>query len=392
MITKDQLKQILEIQSRLVLPKKVISREQKIPKTSRVVIITGIRRCGKSTLLKQTMKAYATYGYLNLEDPRLEGFDVKDFHKFEEILASQKKNKYLFFDEIQNIPGWERFIRTMHDQDKNLILTGSNSSMLSKELGTKLTGRYKSIELFPFSYREYLAYSDSTPSRDSFMRYMELGGFPEYLKEKDPSYLQELLKDIIVRDILVRKGLKNESLLTELALYLISNVGKEFSFNKVSKILGIKSVRSTIDYCKFLQDSYLIELVPNYSKSIKKQIINPKKAYAVDTGLINSNTLSFSEDLGRMFENSVFMELRRRYRDIYYFKEENECDFLIKEKDGISLAVQACFDLNDNNLKREIEGLRSAVNKTRAKGIIITLDQEDVIDNVSLVPAWKYFS
>jgi hypothetical protein len=186
-------------------------------------------------------------------------------------------------------------------------------------------------------------------------------------------------------------GIKNESAISSLANFLISNVGKIFSYNNISRHLNIKSVRTTIDYCKYLQESYLIELIPQFSRSITRQIVLPKKAYAIDSGLIKANSLSFSEDLGRVLENAVFIHLRKKYSKISYFRDDSECDFLVKEKDKITKAIQVCYRLTEENQDREISGLKEAMEKTGCKeGIILTLDQEEETSGVNIIPVWKW--
>lgn len=388
LVLKEKLAQIVEEQKKRPMKKDIITRDVDVKTTSQITIVSGIRRCGKSTLLKELLNRTQKYDFITFEDLRLMDFTLNDFLKLEEIF---KTNIY-FFDEIQNIRDWEVYVRTAHDDGKRIYITGSNASMLSRELGTKLTGRYKLVELFPFSYIEYLRYTKKKASNKTFYSYLEDGGFPEYLKEKDPEYLQRLLENILARDIIVRKRIKNESVILSLARYIISNVGKVFSYNKISKHLGIKSVRTTIDYCQYLQESYLIELIPNYSLSISKQMFNPKKAYAIDTALIKANSLSFSEDIGRILENAVYLQLRRKYREIFYFNEKGECDFVIKDKDSIIFCIQVCYKIDSDNISREISGLKQAMKSCKCKkGLIITLDQEDEIDGIKLIPAWKFF-
>ena len=380
---KEEIQKVIELQKRK-LKKDLIDRDIIIKPTSQITIVSGIRRCGKSTLLNQTLEDVKDITYLNFEDFRLKNFTLGDFDKLPDTT-------YYFFDEIQNVPEWERFVRSAHNQGKKIFLTGSNASMLSRELGTRLTGRYKLIELFPFSYKEYLTYTKKQPCNKTFEEYMEEGGFPEYVKEKDPEYLQRLFENILARDILVRKGIKKEGIITSLANFLISNVGKVFSYNNISKQLEIKSVRTTIDYCRYLQESYVIELIPNFNRSITKQIVHPKKAYAVDSGLIKINSLSFSEDLGRVLENIVFIHLRKKYPKIFYFKEDGECDFVIKSKNEIIKAIQVCYTLTEENNNREIGGLKEALKRTGCKaGIILTVDQEDEVDGIKIIPVWKW--
>ncbi len=391
MILQDELQNIVIEQLLYRNTKEIIQRNTSIEDTSdRIIVISGIRRCGKSTLLQQGFIHLPNCLSLNFEDPRLENFELSDFSKLENIANSMGKETFIF-DEIQNIEGWEKFARTMHDKGKKLYITGSNAGLLSKELGTRLTGRYKQIELFPFDYTEYLNFTNQTASADSLKIYLTNGGFPEYLNEKNPEYLRTLLRDIVVRDIAVRRGVRNEHLLVRLAVFLMSNVSKEFSFNNITKTLNIKSVRTTIDYCDYLKDAYLVEFVPRFSFSIKQQQANPKKVYSIDTGMAKANSLSQQEDWGRILENAVYLQLRKISADIQYYKDDkSECDFLLRVDAAYSHAVQVCWQLTTDNLQRELTGLRNALKTSGArKGIIVTFNQEDVFDDIQVVPMWK---
>jgi uncharacterized protein len=392
MLTEELLRKIIgDNQSNLKL-KKLINRKVDIPDTSnRIIILCGVRRCGKSTLLHDKFKDQENTIFLNFEDPRLEGFDTNDFSKLDKI-ANESGITNFVFDEIQNVSDWEKFARYAHDKGYNLFITGSNATMLSKELGTKLTGRYKQIELFPFSYEEYLNYFSLNASSLSFEQYLNDGGFPEYLENKDKTYLRDLLKDIIIRDISVRRNIRNENYLVRLAVYLLTNVGKEVSFNNLTHMLSIKSVRSTIDYCDFLKESYLIDFIPVFSFSLRQQHINLKKVYALDTGMARTNSLSATEDKGRILENAVFLHLKRNNYDISFYKSSgNECDFIVKNDNKVLFAIQVCLQINEDNLSREIEGLRKAINATGAEnGLILTLDQDEKLDDITVIPVWKW--
>src|SRR3989344_1962399 len=371
------------------------SREINI-EDSFALIITGVRRCGKSTLLYQLLKKQKKGYYLNLEDPRLGGFDFSDFNKVEMIMKEIYGNGGIyFFDEIQVIPEWERFVRYLVDKKEKVVLTGSNASILSRELGTKLTGRHLSIELFPFSFWEFLSLKKQEYSINSFEEYLIKGGFPEYIKKENPEVLHELLSDIVMKDIAARFGIKNTTTLNKIAIYLISNTGKEFSYNSIKKMFEIKSVKSVIDYISFFENAYLVFTVPRFSYSYKQQQVNPKKVYSIDNGFSSNNSTSFSKDYGKMLENLVFLTLRRNYKDIFYFQEKNECDFIIKEKDKITHIFQVCFDLNEDNKDREINGMIEALEKFDLKeGIILTYKQEDefkIKDKViKVLPVWKW--
>lgn len=178
--------------------------------------------------------------------------------------------------------------------------------MLSRELGTKLTGRYIQTELFPFSYKEYLEFCKAPANIDTLDHYLAVGGFPQHLRENLPDYLRKIFKDIILRDIVVRRNLRNKSLIMQLAIFALSNIGKPFSFNNLTRILEIKSIRTTIDYCDYLQETYLIEFISKYSFSLKQEIASPKKVYCIDNGLVSSISLSFSDDRGRKLKILYF--------------------------------------------------------------------------------------
>jgi len=360
------------------------------------LIITGIRRCGKSTLLHQMLKKEKRAYYLNLEDPRLEGFELSDFNRVEVLMNEIfGKGGVYFLDEIQNIEKWEKFVRYLIDKKEKVVLTGSNASLLSKELGTKLTGRNLQIEMFPFSFKEFLLFKQEKPSLNSFEEYLHKGGFPEYLKKENPSILYSLLSDVVMKDIAIRFGIKNTTTLNKIVIYLISNVGKEFSYNSIKIMFNIKSVQSVIDYISYFENAYLVFTLPKFSYSYKKQQMSPKKIYSIDNGFSYNNSASFSKDNGKMLENLVFLELRRHFKEIFYFQDKNECDFIIKEMEKITKAIQVCFDFNEENKEREINGLVSAMNEFKLKeGLILTNNQDDefIVDGKKIIikPVWKW--
>jgi len=364
--------------------------------TGFVLIITGIRRGGKSTLLRQLIR-WKLKGacFLNFEDPVLTGFEYKDFVKLDELFPESDTDSFYVFDEIQNIEGWENYIRHKQDNGKKVILTGSNATLLSRELGTKLTGRHLDYELYPFSWREYLTITNSTPGIDSFMNYLDTGGFPEYIKYGEKEILYRITDDILYRDITARHGIRHHAVLKELLIYLMSNNGKLFSYNNLKKIFSLGSPNTISDYISYFEDSYLLFTVPKFDYSIKKQMTNPRKIYTVDTGLAGANSLSMSKDAGRKLENLMFIHFRKKYNRIFYFAGRRECDFLVQEKEKITKAIQVCYELNPDNLDRELDGLYEAMNAVSiTEGLIITADQEDQFtkDNmkVRVIPAWKF--
>ena len=360
------------------------------------IIISGVRRCGKSTLLRQMSKKIKNFYYFNFEDPKADGFELGDFQRLDEVFHEEyKESNYYFFDEIQNVQKWELFIRAMLDKGKHFVITGSNASLLSKELGTRLTGRHLRYELFPFSFEEFLKLTSKEAGITSFQDYFIKGGFPQYLKVGSSEVLQELFNDILIRDISIRYKIRNLRALREMALYLITNVGKEFSYNSLKKTFKLGSVNSAISFVSYFEDSYMLFTVPKFDYSIKKQIISPKKVYSIDNGFSNVNSASFSEDKGRMLENLVFLMLRKKNREIFYFQGNGECDFVIKQGTKIAKAIQVCYELNEQNKEREITGLTEALEKFKLKeGLILTYDQEDEFktDNniIKVIPIWKW--
>ena len=393
MITKEQLRGVIVSQrENLDQMDTGIPREKKIDiNPSFATIITGIRRCGKSTFLNQIISKQKKAYYLNLEDPRLEGFELADFNRCEELMYElYGKGGVFFFDEIQTIERWERFVRYLTDKKEKILITGSNASMLSKEMGTKLTGRYFQKEIFPFSFNEFALFKNK-----KFEEYLYTGGFPEYLKHENSEILQNLMTDIILKDVVVRYGIKNSSIVTHMAVHMISNVSKEFTYNSLKRILQVRSTQSVIDYMNYLEDTYLLFTVPQFDHSYKRQLILPKKVYSIDNGLSRANSASFSKDKGRMLENLVFLHLRKIHKNIFYHKDEGECDFLIKTHEKIKEAIQVCFKLDDENKDREINGLLEALNKFKLdKGSIITYDQKDSLEHqgkkIDMIPCHEW--
>lgn len=400
MILKETLKQIAESQREVLTGIKDSILREKLAEidlnTNHAIIISGIRRSGKSTLLKQLIDKTKRFYYFNFEDSRASNFELNDFEKLDEIFNEQdKKNINYFFDEIQNVPRWEIFVRTLLDKKKKVFITGSNASLLSRELGTRLTGRHIRYELYPFSYPEFLKIINKKPSIRSFEEYFKKGGFPEYIEEKNIRLLQELFNDIITRDIIVRHNIRNYKLVKDIALYLLSNAGKEFTYQSLKKIFNPGSVNTVISILAYYEESYLLFSIPKFEFSLKKQIRNARKIYAVDTGLIDANSTSFSSDHGRILENIVFLELKRKGNIIYYYRRKNECDFVVKLKDNSYKAYQICYKLTEDNKDREINGLTEAMEELNLKtGYILTHEQEDgfKIKNKKIVvmPVWKW--
>ncbi|MCX6257629.1 MAG: ATP-binding protein [Bacteroidia bacterium] len=366
------------------------------PEKGHIEVISGIRRCGKSTLMKQILSTcYTNASYFNFEDSRVYGFNVKDFQKLDEIMG--KSRDAYFFDEIQNVASWEIFVRQLHDRGEKVYITGSNASLLSKELGTRLTGRHIRHELFPFSYLEFLLYKKMENDPRSLAIYLQNGGIPEYLASGNPEVLQNLLKDIVLRDIAIRYGIRNTGILMNMALFLVSNIGKEVTYNSMKKAFNVGSAGTVSDYLSWLEDCYLIFFLPRFSWSAKNSAVNPRKVYAVDNGLVTTNTLSFTKDKGRLLENAVYLFLRQKNYSLSYYREKRECDFVLFYQNKCQVLIQVCEQINQENMDRELSGVSEAMHFFDLKtGIIVTNNQKDnmEVDNktIELVPAHEFFT
>jgi predicted AAA+ superfamily ATPase len=362
------------------------------------LIVSGIRRCGKSTLLLQLLKSGNRPAlYVNFEDPRLFGFELPDFRLLDSVIA-ESKSEALFFDEIQVVDRWELYVRQKLDEGFSVAITGSNASLLSRELGTKLTGRHITKELFPFSYCEFLAFKSLPADAKSWKKYADTGGFPEFVKTGNADMLTALLYDIIARDIVVRHGIRDANALKRLAVYLISNVGAPVTAGKLQQPLGIKSTATILEYFSFLEDAYLVSFLPKFSYSAKAQLINPRKVYVIDSGIVSVASTSFTKNEGRKLENLVYWELRRRGYELYYFNESGrECDFVAMKNGQVAQVIQVCHELTPENAEREQRGLHEAMQFFgTANGVIVTSGQSDAYMHndkpVSVTPAYRFAS
>jgi predicted AAA+ superfamily ATPase len=370
---------------------------------SHALVVSGIRRCGKSTLLRQFVrKLERSYFYLNFDDIRLTPFVHADFGLLDRVIEDSGA-RLIFFDEIQSAEQWELYVRQKLDEGFQLVITGSNASLLSRELGTRLTGRHLSMELFPFSYREFCGFTGQETGGESFKDYLTRGGFPEYLKTGNPDILTQLQSDILYRDIAVRYGIRDAASLRRLYVYLVSNPAQLFSPSKLTQAAGVKSPTTVLEYISFFEAAYLVHLLPCFSWSVKAQALAPKKVYIVDPGIIAAGSLSFSPNQGVLLENYVFNSLRQGIKkegELYYFSDKSggECDFVVSPYNKPS-CIQVCWELTPDNQKREINGLLKAMNFfNQENGTIITFNTEDIIQTegkrIDVIPAWKerYYS
>lgn len=341
-------------------------------------IITGVRRCGKSTLLRQLAgDDHENSFFFNFEDIRLSAFDSDDFVRLTRVIGAENRTR-IFLDEVQVVLGWERFVRQMLDDGLEVYVTGSNASMLSQELGTRLTGRHLPVELFPFSFSEYCLLRESSPSQESLERYLRHGGFPDYARTENPLLIQQLTDDILHRDIAVRYGIRDVNTLRQLAGYMFANTSRPFSATRLATQLPIKAVSTVLEYIDHLEAAYLILQVPKFSHSEKARLRNPRKAYCIDPAIVTHATLKTTDDLGRKLENLIYLHLRRKYKRVFYFGEQHECDFIAFGATEPAAVVQVCYTLNENNLNRELDGAFAALSFFGlSKAVLVTLNQND---------------
>ena len=377
-------------------------------KTEQITIISGVRRSGKSTLLRQFASYFKEYRYLNFDDERLVRFEVDDFANLMLLWQKQGNFNTIFLDEIQNVPQWERFVRRIFNEGYKVFITGSNSKLLSGELGTHLTGRHKTIELFPFSFVETLilkkidhnhvvSTSQKAALLAAFDEYLLEGGFPYYCKTREKDFLILLYENILYKDVLFRFAIREKRTFRELANFALSNMGKEFSYENVAKTLNVKSNTTVKNYLDNMEEAYLIFTLSKYDFSLKKQYTSNKKIYVIDNGMRNNVAFYFSEDKGRLLENIVFLELKRRGGDIYFHKDKKECDFVVHRGTQITEAIQVCFELNDSNKERELNGLLEAMDYYDLKtGIIVTQNQKQVYElnnrQINILPAYEFLT
>lgn len=411
---KDQLKRVVLDQKAFFLRKNnLIYRDidyDKYIQTAQVVVISGVRRCGKSSLLALFRQKMALtnhdFCYLNCDDERLQLDELLLDQLYSLHLEMYGKEPVFFFDEVQTIPHWEKFVNRMYEYGHKVFVTGSNSQLLSSEIATTLTGRNRVITLFPFSFKEFIRFKKHEYQIDTLTTlaksqlladlntYQKIGGFPLVVQENDLEILNAWFQDIIYRDVVARYRLSQVKELRQIAIYLFSNVGKPFSYSTLQKISELKSLSSVSVYLQYLEQSYLFHYLPKFDYSVKKQMLNPKKLYVVDAGATNRLGFHSSEDKGRLLENTIFLELLRRGKEVYYHKGDKECDFVIVEKGKVVEALQVTDKLDEQNKVREVEGLKEAMTTYQLEnGKIIVYDRDDTLldgIDVPVVSAWQW--
>jgi len=300
-------------------------------------------------------------------------------------------------------------VRRLHNEGHKVLITGSNASMLSDELGSRLTGRFIQTTLFPFSFAEYLRFSNikidkkdfystikNIEHKRAFQSYLKDGGFPEYLQTKSSNYLKTLFQNVLYRDVIARYGIRNIDTLAEMIHFLISNISRETSYNSLKNNFKYTNANTVKEQIGYFENAYLLFAINKFDYSVKKQLANPKKIYCVDTGLANNVSFQFTENYGRQLKNIVFLQLRRETKSIYYHKNKAECDFIVMNNGKITDAIQVCRSMEEvKTRKREINGLQEAMESYNLKtGLIITEDEEEVITTkgftIQVLPCWKW--
>jgi len=404
MLLRETLTSALSTPTAVAAPARELRRhfrpDWKTSGSAHALVLTGVRRCGKSTLqgqIRRGVKGHAVT--LNLEDTRLYGMGPEDFPTLLSILETDHPRAAVYLDEVQEVPEWQRLVRALLDAGRRVCLTGSNASLLGREMGAKLTGRHLPHEVYPFSFREFLEFTSQKAGPQPLDNYLMRGGFAAALTagpEQGPVLLRELLRDVVHRDIVSRHSLRSARPLMTLALHLIAHPGQPLSLQALAKGLSLPSVAHTGRMVEYLQDSWLMLAVPRFSASFKQRVTSPPKYYAVDTGLAGANSPNATPDLGRKLENAVLLTLRRQGSEPAFAAAPHawECDFVTGER-----AIQCCARLSPENRKRELGGLVAAATlpggpRRGRELIVITLDQEDALMEqglaIRVIPAWKW--
>lgn len=408
-IVKEQREELERIgTTENIVLRENISVAENALKFPNVLAVLGIRRCGKS-IFSYLLAKTKNYGYVNFDDERLLGVKTEDLN---ELLKSFYKLygdvEIIVLDEIQNVRGWELFVNRLR-RTKKVILTGSNSRLLSGELATHLTGRHIDLILYPFSFREFLklkkfkmADAYTTKEKAELLRlleeYLQFGGFPE-VQKFGKQIVSVIYEDVLTKDIILRHKIKKMEEIRKLAKYCISNTGQEFSYSKTAKVLEVKHVSTVSKWTNYLEEAFLIFKLERFSYKLKQQFLAPKKVYCFDSGIINTIGFKFSENRGRIMENLVAIELKKRSREeIYYWKDylQHEVDFVIKRGDKIHQLIQISY-INSHNdvVEREITALLKGSKALKCKNLLmITWDYEakEKTKNLEIkyIPLWKW--
>lgn len=361
-----------------------------------IKLITGPRRVGKSVFALLMLQG-KNFAYLNFDDNQL-------LEKWDEDLAMSALDDvypdydFMLLDEIQNLPDWDLWVSKLYRRGKNLIITGSNAKMLSSEMATVLTGRYLQIEMLPFSLEETMSWKNISHDREEQAAqaimladdYMRNGGYPETIPARSitKSYLSTLFDSILLKDVAQRHKVRNTNDLYNLATYLLSNFCNPISANELAGELGLSSVATTKKFCDYLNEPYLFFYLPRFNNKLKLMNKAPKKVYVVDNGFVQSTAFNLSENLGRLLENQVFVELLRRGyipgQTLFYYRTRNdkEIDFVTRKGAKVEQLIQVCYEMtSEKTRKRELDALVEAAEELSCDNLlVITNSQEEKIE------------
>ena len=413
MITKEQLRRVVYDSRNEATPIGTPRNyNHNLLHCKEVMVITGVRRCGKSVLLQQIRSQQTEKDYfISFDDERLLKFTTDDFQTLCDVWTEDFGEQHTYYlDEIQLIPGWERFVSRLHAQGNKVFVTGSNATMLSRELGTLLTGRHVTQELYPLSFAEFLNLKGIAIDNSDFYTtqgraklvnaendYLVQGGMPQYITSGNSVILKEIFFNILIRDVLVRHKIPDEQPLRDVAYYLASNITHRFSYLGVAKAVGLKSSESVHDYINYMEEGYLVAQLLRYSNKVGVQLKSPKKIYFIDNAIASRVGFQLSDNKGSFLENAVYLQLRRKGADLYYYDEGKECDFVVKQGSHVTSVLQvSCSLANDKTRKREIDGLLAAMDDfALSEGTIVTLDESEEVQltdgrKIQIVPFYRW--
>jgi predicted AAA+ superfamily ATPase len=402
MFTQEQISQVIDAQKPVFLSKKSGVQRESLHDVQILngfaTIITGFSRCGKSTLLLQLMRErFPDALFLNFGDIRLAGLSQDDLALLHDEIE-KRKVKILFFKEPQQVDGWEAFVNLLLLKDYQIFIISSNTSILKSEIDANLADRYVSRELFPFSFSEFLTLKNLPANADLLHEYLFAGGLPEYAEAGRSAVHADFVNDIVVKDITVRHPVRDLNLMRKLTVYLLSNIGNFVSISDLSRRIGNKTPGTMAEYFSNFTEARMIDFISQFSYSGYVQIYHPKKVYAIDTGIARSLNVSFSGNAEPLLENAVYLHLRRKYREIFYFRINSAlCDFVVVQNETLKHLVQVCYELTPENREQEISGLTEAMKFFKTDiGLIVSFNQRDAFvhsgKQVNVVPAHEFLT
>jgi len=394
-----------------VIDRELLSKARKSINSELITVITGVRRCGKSIFAHQLLQD-KKYAYINFDDERLGGLSTEQLNDVFEVLLEIQPNVHIFlFDEIQNILRWELFVNRLQRQGYKIVVTGSNANLLSTELSTHLTGRHLTYNLYPFSFREYVTYTQVHVQKEyttqtialykrALQEYMMTGGVPLAIQQADVyEYLRALYQDILITDIALRHQIRQLNELKELSLYVLMQSSSRITYRKLEHVFNLRSAHTIKQYINYLEEAFLIFQIDSFSFKLKHVIRSPKKIYTIDHGMIQALSQQNSQDMGKIMENIVYVELLRRNQGLIYYyqtKDNKEVDFVVTHQKTVQQIIQVCYQLNHHTTKeREVSALLQASDELSCNTLLVItfdLDKEEKHGKKTIlyIPLWRW--